>query len=54
MKQFTKLDVINYLISKGNNSETAKYLTEKNYDYCKDAYKGASLKEFANVIRTIY
>jgi len=54
-KEFhSKEKLIERLISQGNNPDDVKKMVNKYYDYVKRVYPNSTLKEVAEVIRTIY
>ena len=50
----SKDKLIEKLISHGNNDKESRNMVEKHYDYVKRVYPDSSLKELAEIIRTIY
>ena len=49
-----KEKIVGRLVAAGNNPEKAQKMVHKHYEYVKRTYPDSSLKEVAEVIRTIY
>lgn len=52
--KFTKDQVVAILVKNGNNPEESVVMVEQEWDFVTRCYPDATIKQAANIIRTVY